>query len=115
MPARVNFDVEVSGPFFRKDHRQAAGRAIGQELLKPITERMLRPPTRRSRLGVARNRIRDFVRDGGLEAEYSSTLVQPRTTGTAWTRYSIFKVFRPIIARKSRKAGQAFAEELGGR
>lgn len=107
----VAYDIQVTGPFFAKDIQRTVAEQVARELLEPIGRRILEPRKRRQP-GIARNRIKRFVRRGGMVQEFTSTLNQPRTKGRAWSDYNV-RVARSIAARKGKKTAQRVAEELG--
>ena len=90
--------VNLKGPMFTKKIDDVVKKAIVEETLKKIDERVQRQG---KGLGARRNVIDRKLT--GLELTVDTTKIRPRTKGTAWQRknVSIIKAMAPRVARKT--------------
>lgn len=117
----VKFDVRQSGRFFTANMSQTVERAVQEEVLRKVAERLERSAkTRRSKgrvlVGQARNTVTVASRE--LEVSATSTLKAPRNKGTSWSRKHLGGppfgkgIVGAMIPNVARKTANRIVQEL---
>jgi hypothetical protein len=101
----IDINVTLKGHLFEKKIDETVKKALVQEVLVKVGERMDRQG---KGLGAKRNRITK-KQAAELELLVESTRIWPRTKGTAWTRKNI-AIVKAMAPRVMRKAAQRIAE-----
>ena len=104
----VDITVKLTGPLFSKSVDAVVKRAIVEEALDKVDERMERSARGRGE-GRKRNTVTRERRD--LVLSVNSTLIRPRTTGRAWTSKNM-GIIKAMTPRVLRKVAQRAAEGL---
>lgn len=111
----LNIDVTVRGPLFEKKVDETVRRAIAEEGLDKIAERLTRKGAQGSGgkgVGVKRNAVTQQRRASELTVDTLSTRVFPRTRGTSWLKKNS-GIARAMAPRVLRKVAQRIVGELG--
>lgn len=124
----VNTKVVIGGPLFSKDTSAIVKAAATEEALGTLADRIMMTgkrfsvsgvvptskktgkQTRGRGLGVMRNTLAD--RRETMKVTISSTLISPRTVGSAWTKYNL-AIAKSLVPRAANKAAARITAELG--
>lgn len=120
--ASKDIEVALNGPLFSQNVGAVVQNAIVAEALTKVEERMersarVRVSKGRRLVGNPRNRISQRLQ--GPTLEIASTLIPPRTRGTAWVRKHLGTpgygkgIIGAMLPNVLRKLGRRIAEELG--
>lgn len=112
MTMNLNAIVTVKGPLFSKKIKGVVEAAIIEESIDKIRERLTRKGAQGSGgkgIGVRRNTVTS--RKQGMEAEIESTLIKPRTKGTAYVRKNM-GIAKAMTPRVVRAVAKRVVEEL---
>lgn len=112
--ASLEVKTTLKGPLFSTNLDGAAKRAVREELVDKVEERVLRVP-RSPKLGRKNNTLssRQFSSANEESMEVDSTLNWPRTKGTAWLAYNLGAV-RKMAPNVVRAIARRLAQEAGG-
>lgn len=110
MTTAIDVRVTLKGGLFSKGIPPVVERALKEEALAKVRERINRP-YRGKRLGRARNIVTPTEQE--LTLREDSTLIPPRTKGTSWQRKNV-AIVKSMAPRVMKKAAQRIAEEMGG-
>lgn len=108
----INATVTLKGPLFEKKIDDVVKKAIIEETLQKVNERMGRKGPQGSGgkgLGVKRNIVDRKLT--GLELKVDTTKIRPRTKGTSWQRKNV-SIIKAMVPRVVRKTAQRIASEL---
>lgn len=112
--ANMQVKTTLKGPLFSSNLDGAAKRAVREELVDKVEERVLRVP-RSAKLGRKNNTLssRQFGNNEEQSMEVDSTLNWPRTSGRSWLAYNIGTV-RKMAPNVVRAIARRLAQEAGG-
>lgn len=110
----VDMSVTIKGPLFSERIDATVKRAMVEEVLDKVDERVTRVPKSPKR-GRANNTVEAHRADQGTDQqlEIDSTLNWPRTVGRSWLQYNT-NAIKKLAPNVIRKAGRRIAQELGG-
>jgi hypothetical protein len=107
----IDVKVTLKGPLFSRDLVNRNRKALHQEVIRKVSERMSRKGPQGSGgrgIGARRNVVTQRQK-AELELLVESTRIWPRTKGTAWTRKNI-GIVKSMAPRVLRKAASRIAE-----
>lgn len=108
----MDISVQLTGPMFTKEAKPVVEKALGEEALRKISERMERSARSGGKKALGRRRNTITQTQNGLVLDIDSTLIWPRTKGSSWYRKNE-RIITAMTKNVLRKAGRRIAEELG--
>ena len=114
--AAIDVTVRLNGGLFHKNIPESVRRALVDEAVDKIGQRLVRKGAQGSGgrgIGVRRNTVTQDRDDARMTVTTLSTHIWPRMKGTSWQGKNV-RIARSMAGRVLRKAADRVVAEMGG-